>query len=185
MDAPRPTLTSPFHERLVFRQTAAETGGARLEIEATFTPRETPPPAHAHPRQTETFDVLDGTLRVRIDGRERDYGAGERFVVPPGTPHTMRAVGDAPARAVWTIEPALGTQTFFETLWGLARDGETDRNGVPNLLQAAVALRAYRHEFRLTSPPAWVQRVAFGVLAPVGRLLGYRARYARYSPSHA
>jgi len=180
MDAPR-TLTSPYHERLVFRRTAAETDGALLEIEATFTPRESPPPVHAHPRQTETFDVLDGTLRVHIGGRERDYGAGERFVVPPGTPHTMRAVGSAPARAVWRIEPALRTQTFFETLWGLARDGKTDRRGVPNPLQAAVALHAYRDEFRLASPPAWAQRVAFGALAPLGRLLGYRARYARYS----
>jgi hypothetical protein len=34
----------------------------------------------------------------------------------------------------------LNTETFFETVYGLARDGKTDENGVPNLLQQAVTL---------------------------------------------
>ena len=33
----------------------------------------------------------------------------------------------------------------------------------------------------LTKPPLLVQKVMFGVLAPVGRLLGYKAHYPKYS----
>ena len=35
----------------------------------------------------------------------------------------------------------------------------------------------YEDEFRLASPPWVVQKALFGLLAQVGRLLGYHARY--------
>ena len=44
-----------------------------------------------------------------------------------------------PARPA-ELRPALNSETFFETLYGLARDGKTDENGVPNFLQQAVTL---------------------------------------------
>ena len=34
----------------------------------------------------------------------------------------------------------------------------------------------------MTSPPPIVQKALFAVLAPIGRLLGYRAHYQEYSP---
>ena len=37
------------------------------------------------------------------------------------------------------------------------------------------------NEGYLTKPPLLVQKVMFGVLAPVGRLLGYKANYPKYS----
>jgi hypothetical protein len=48
---------------------------------------------------------------------------------------------------------------------------------VPNLLRAALIAREYQDEFRLASPPWAVQRALFGLLAPVGRLLGYHVQY--------
>ena len=41
----------------------------------------------------------------------------------------------------------------------------------------AVLFREYAGEFRLARPPWPVQRTLFALLAPLGRLLGYRARY--------
>jgi hypothetical protein len=37
------------------------------------------------------------------------------------------------------------------------------------------------NEAYLTKPPLLVQKVMFGALAPVGRLLGYKAHYPKYS----
>jgi hypothetical protein len=49
---------------------------------------------------------------------------------------------------------------------------------LPNLLQLAVLLRAYRNELILARPPPLVQTVLFGLLASIGRLLGYKAEYS-------
>ena len=84
---------------------------------------------------------------------------------------------EAGTRVNWQTRPALKTEAFFETLWGLARDGKTNDKGVPNVLQAAVIAREYEQEYRLISPPQAVQRVLFGSLGAVGLSLGYRGRY--------
>ncbi len=39
-------------------------------------------------------------------------------------------------------------------------------------------LKEYEDEYRLVRPPLPVQKVLLFVLAPIGRLLGYRARYS-------
>ena len=76
----------------------------------------------------------------------------------------------------------MNTETFFETLYGLARDGETDKNGIPNLLQQAVTLTGInKGEIYLASPPVPVQKALMAALAPVGRLLGYKDHYPKYS----
>ncbi len=48
---------------------------------------------------------------------------------------------------------------------------------MPSLLRAALIAREYEDEFRLASPPWAIQRLLFGSLALVGRLLGYQAEY--------
>ena len=69
---------------------------------------------------------------------------------------------------------------MFETLFGLGRDGKTDEEGSPRLLQGAVRLEEYEDAYRLARPPLPVQKAMLAVLAPIGKLFGYRARYARY-----
>jgi hypothetical protein len=45
----------------------------------------------------------------------------------------------------------------------------------------AVIAQEYEEEFRLAKPPWLIQKVLFGVLGPLARLLGYRAAYPKYS----
>ncbi len=170
-------------QRLVFRKTAKETEGQLVEVESFLKPGSSAPPEHFHPLQEERFEVVAGTIRAHIGGREHTYGAGEAFVIPAGTVHEMANGGNDEARFIWQTLPALKTEAFFETLWGLARDGKTNKNGVPNLLQAAVLAREYEHEFCLAQPPLVVQKIVFGILAPLGRLFGYRGSYPQYSRS--
>jgi quercetin dioxygenase-like cupin family protein len=170
---------------LVFRVTAEESGGECVEVEATYRAHSERPPEHFHPAQSERFEMLEGEMTVRMAGAERTLRAGEALDIPPGTPHAMWNAADTPARVVWRTTPALGTQTFFETLWGLAGEGRVGAKGTPGLLQMAVIVWAYRGEIRVTKPPLWIQPVIFGGLAGLGRLLGYRARYDRFSGGDA
>ena len=87
-----------------------------LVMEASYGGDGALPPEHLHPRQTEHFEVLEGTLRVIVDGLEARYGAGETFTVPPGAVHQM--AGEGPARVRWEVRPALRTAEFFERLYG-------------------------------------------------------------------
>jgi quercetin dioxygenase-like cupin family protein len=164
-------------QRLIFRKTTQDTGGELLEVESVYTkPTSSRPPVHYHPLQKERFEALSGRLNVLVDGQERTLKEGEVLIVPPGVPHEMWAA-QAGARVNWQTRPALKTEAFFETVWGLAKDGKVNDMGVPNLLRVALIAREYEDEFRLASPPWALQRALFGLLAPVGRLLGYRARY--------
>ena len=164
-------------QHLIIRNTAQDTGGELLEVEAVYTkPTPSRPPVHYHPRQEERFEVLDGRLNVLVGGQERTLGEGEVVTVAPGVPHAMWAA-EAGARVNWQTCPALRTEAFFETLWGLAKDDKTNEKGVPNLLRVELIAREYEDEFRLASPPWALQRALFGLLAPVGRLLGYHTRY--------
>ncbi len=164
-------------QHLIIRITAQDTGGELLEVESVYTkPTPSRPPVHYHPLQEERFEVLSGGLNVRVDGRERKLEEGEVLIVPPGVPHQMWAA-EAGARVNWQTRPALKTEAFFETIWGLAKDGKVSDKGVPNPLRAALIAREYEDVFRLASPPWAIQRLLFGSLALVGRLLGYQAEY--------
>ena len=84
------------------------------------------------------------------------------------------------------LRPALNTEIFFETLYGLARDDRTDENGVPNLLQQAVTLTGINKcEIYLAWPPIVVQKALLAALAPAGRMLGYKDHYPKYSAVEA
>lgn len=150
-------------QRVVLRQTAADTDGALLEMEAIYAAGGQPPPPHAHPRQEERFTGLAGAMRVLIAGRAHQLKPGEVLVIPAGTPHTMWNDGDEEAQFRWETRPALRSEEFFEHLYGLAGNG-----GRPPLLSLAALFRAYRDEFRLTSA---AHRLLFGVL---GMLASWR-----------
>jgi quercetin dioxygenase-like cupin family protein len=170
MAQPGDVLEHPRGDRLEFVTTAASSGGALLEMRATYPARTAAPVLHLHPEQEETFTVVQGALRTVIGGTEQRYVAGSTFVVPSGTPHTMHADSDEPTHFLWQVRPALRTESFFETMWALARaDGSTEWRR-PNPLDGASLMRAYAREFRLVRPPRWVQVPLFAVLAAFANL---------------
>jgi hypothetical protein len=73
----------------------------------------------------------------------------------------------------------------LETTFGRARAGKSTKQGIPkNPLQIAVLADESRGMFYATRVPVAVQEVfltLLGLLASVGRLLGYKARYPEYS----
>jgi mannose-6-phosphate isomerase-like protein (cupin superfamily) len=120
-----------------------------LEVQATWAPGGSPPPAHLHPAQEERFEVLSGQLTAVVDGARRTLGAGERLEVPRGTPHKMWKAGSEPAAASWRTRPAGRTAEWFRTIDALGAGGE--RN--PPAVSMARALTSYRDVFQLAIGP--------------------------------
>jgi quercetin dioxygenase-like cupin family protein len=172
-------------ERITFLKTTRETNGELLRYEYILPPGFTIP-EHIHPQQEERHEVLSGTLRGSVGGQERDYGEGERVVGPAGVPHAWQNPNPhQEVRIVSEISPPLAFETLFETYCGLARDGKITKQGIPrNPLQLAVLIDETRGMFYSTRVPIAVQEAflaVVGVVASVGRLLGYKARYPLYS----
>ena len=176
MLAPMPTPTRTHRtargEHVTFLRTAADTGGDLLEMQVAYAPSATPPPLHLHPEQEERFEVLRGAMWTRIGTQEVTYGTGERFVVPAGTPHTMRPAADDGAEVVWQVRPALESEAFFRVVWGI--DGEAVVGARPGLLRSVAIARRFSREFRVCRPPYPVQRALFAVLGPVAAWRGHR-----------
>jgi mannose-6-phosphate isomerase-like protein (cupin superfamily) len=165
-------------EHFEFRKTAEDTGGELLRIEALVEPRGFAAAEHVHPRQEERFEILSGEIRYRVGGVERVAGPGEELVIPRGVTHVWENAGEENLHMIIEFRPALRTEEFFESYFGLGQDGLTNpKTGLPNLVRMAVLLNEFREEIHLSRPPLLVQRIVFGTLALVGRLLGYPARY--------
>jgi quercetin dioxygenase-like cupin family protein len=168
-------------ERVIWRKVAGDTGGALLQADLFAEPGGFVPAAHVHPNQEERLQVLAGMLSFRTDGQEQILRAGQVAVVPPGRPHVWWNAGEEQVHVLVEIRPALRTEMFFETFFGLAADGKTNHRGLPNPVRWAMLAREYQDELHLARPSVATQRVLFGPLAVVGRLLGYRGWYRRYS----
>ena len=118
--------------------------------------------------------MLAGTVRARVDGREQALVPGDSLEIPRGSVHQMWNQAEEPARVIWRTTPPGRTLAWFQALDALHREGRVGRNGMPGPLAFAVLLTEYRDVFRLAGPEP-VLRTAFALLAPLGRLRGYRS----------
>ena len=178
------SLTNPVTgETLVFRTTAADSNGDRVVVEAFVEPDGAVAAAHLHPAQEECFEILAGELEFRIRKQTLVARAGDRVLVPAGTPHRFRNVGTETAPFVCTVEPALGFEQLIETMFSLAADGKVNKKGMPSPLRLAVIARHHFGDVRLPFPPAWLQWIGLTLGAPLGLLFGYRAAYAPKAPA--
>jgi mannose-6-phosphate isomerase-like protein (cupin superfamily) len=177
MAKPGDELNDSEGGKIIFKETAATSNGRLLEMEAHYPANSELPPEHYHPYQEERFQILKGTIRAIVKGQENLYQPGQEFTIPPGTPHAMHNVSSEEGRVIWQTRPAMKTEFFHETIRKLSKDGNLSTNERPSMLQLAVIFREYKDEFRLKKPPYLVQSILFGILAPIGRLRGYKARY--------
>ena len=128
------------------------------------------PALHVHPNQTETFRIVDGTVGFRLGRRRLVATAGETVVVEPGTAHTFWNAGDGQARFLCEIRPALGFERLLETMFALARDGKTNRRGLPHPLRLAAIADHHGDDIQLPILP--LPRSAIGREARRNRRMG-------------
>jgi quercetin dioxygenase-like cupin family protein len=97
-----PAITTPETQRVIpflgqryrVRVSGQDTAGtfAVMDTEAT---RGHGSPMHVHRHDCEVFLVLEGTLRVVVDGQEHEAGAGCAAVLPAGRPHGFVVTSEA------------------------------------------------------------------------------------------
>ncbi len=163
-------------EKFVFLKRPRDSQGEVFEIE--FLVREFALVAarpHIHSTAEERVEVIAGAALMRMGREEKSVGPGETVVIPAGMVHSLRGQGEEFLRFRMQMRPPMKTETMFETLIGLHRDGKS----LTNPLQAVVIAR--EHDTYLGGPPIWLQKPLIALLAAVGRLFGYRARYEKYS----
>jgi len=154
------------------KKTAADTEGRALEMEWELRPHSSGTPVHIHPTATETYEVLEGSFDVYVDGDWRTMDVGERITVPAGIPHTFRNASDDVTRVFNAHEPAMDFGTFFGRMGRMVENGSVpaDRMTLKTRLHLAIVMASHEEEIRSVDPPHGVMRA----LAAVGRLLGYR-----------
>lgn len=83
--------------------TAADTGGTFLLFEDEMD-RGKCTPLHTHPAD-ETMYVVEGDVRMHLDGEEHDVTSGGIAFAPRGVPHAFMVTSDL-ARVLWLHTPA-------------------------------------------------------------------------------
>jgi quercetin dioxygenase-like cupin family protein len=161
-------------------QSARDTEDGSLRFDYSAPPRANVS-EHVHRFQEERTEVVSGTLGMSVGGQELLLSAGQKAVGPPGVPHAWwNPSEEEEVRFVSEIRPGLEVETFFETLLGLAREGKTIGPAPRNPLQLAVLANEVASWLALRP----VEKLLFApvaALAFVGKLLGYRASYLKYS----
>jgi quercetin dioxygenase-like cupin family protein len=138
---------------------------------------------HRHPAIVERFTVIEGELTVKRNGQTGILRQTETAVAEAGVWHDWWNAGEHDARVRVEITPGERFLHMIETFFGLARLGHTDRKGMPCLLQLVPIAREFSDVVEFRSPPAAVQRIVFGALAPVAWWRGYRGTYPQFSRS--
>ena len=100
-------------ETVTFQRTSADSDGELVIAEVTLEPGGSAAGVHVHPKQTETFQILDGTVGFRL-GRERLFAtAGETVVVKAGTAHAFWNTSEGRARFRARYDPRWGSSACW------------------------------------------------------------------------
>lgn len=171
-------------EKVVIRTPSSQTNGERIIMDVYVEPGGFVAGYHNHPFSEERFTLVRGRLRVHIAGRDVILKeVGQTVLIPPGKVH--RWFSDSDDEETFMICELRNKADRFEKLvlrqlFGLAQDGRTNAAGVPSLLQRSVTLPEFADVVRYANPPWPVQRVLYGALAPIARLMGYRSCNPEY-----
>lgn len=150
---------------------AAEPSGERFESTNWLDARMPGPPVHLHPNAEESFEVLQGSLDIFVNGKWTTLRPGETAVVPPGVKHTFRN-GQEATKAIVRIRPAGRSEAFFRDMHRLIREGKAKRfppKEPRTAIYAAMLYDRYPDFIRATG----ILSVAFKVLAFVGKTLRF------------
>ncbi len=174
-------LTDKFTgDQFEFIETGQDTNGERVTLKVTLKSKGQTIDDHIHILQDETFKILSGKMTYFLDGKKHVINAGEEVTLPKDVPHNHYNMDDEPAVYIQTISPAIDVDYFIENLVGMINDGKVKEGQLP-FLQAMVTLKYLESPSLLATMPRGLQKGLASLLAPIARLLGYRAIYKQYA----
>ena len=172
------TIENPITgERLTFIKSASDTDGEVTVVEVTVRPDGFVAAAHVHPKQTEIFRIASGRMGVKLGREKLEAGSGEVLTIKPGVAYKFWNAGEDDLVFVAEVRPSLEWESLIETMYSLAADGKTSKKGMPNPFRLAVIANAHFDVVQLPVIPAWMQKAALAMGAPLGKALGYAPTY--------
>lgn len=156
-------------ERIVIRESGAQTAGELLSFDLFLPPGTHVPAAHVHPAQEERFTVAAGRMRFRLRRRTILAGPGETVVVPAGTPHWFGNAGADTAHARVEVRPALRMEELFQTTEAMAGSGRLFGTRLPRLTDLALVMLEFRREVAVPNVPASLVAALLAPMAWLGR----------------
>jgi quercetin dioxygenase-like cupin family protein len=144
-----PAITTPQTQRVIpflgqsyrVRVSGQDTAGT-FAVMDTEAPRGHGSPMHVHRHDCEIFLVLEGTLRVVVDGQEHELGAGGAVVLPAGIPHGFVVTSETARYLTMHQGP-----TFEQVAEAVAAEGD----GIPDLSRLTEIAAA--HGIDIVGPP--------------------------------
>ncbi|MEA2418420.1 MAG: hypothetical protein QOE60_626 [Thermoleophilaceae bacterium] len=153
--------------------------GPNMVMERVIKPRTGKADPHLHLDYVESFEIIDGTATIEVDGRAVNAGPGERVEIAPGTPHRNPYNDtDSDLHLRHTAAPGGPFTEAFVTSLGrhMERDTVNDQGEFSDL-QLFVVLRGTRAQSFRAGIPLALQKPVIAVGALLGRLRGYKAGY--------
>jgi len=81
------------------------------------------PAAHFHRTFSESFYVLEGTVRLFNDGKWVEGTSGDFIHIPPGGVHAFENESDAGAAMLILFAPGVARERFFQELAEIVNSG--------------------------------------------------------------
>jgi quercetin dioxygenase-like cupin family protein len=116
--------------------TEAETGGSYLLFEDALDADKVTP-LHRHPEADETFYMLDGELRLHIDGREQTLTTGGIAIIPRGVPHAFMVT--TPTARMLCLQTPGGGEAFY---WQASEPAGAGKPPMPDFARVGAAAAA-------------------------------------------
>jgi len=107
-------------DRVIVMVSADESLGALFQFEYVCRTVTSAPNDHVHMTKDESVEILEGTLHCRAGGQERILRAGEKMVIPAGTPHALWNEDPSGCRAIGEHRPKSRDRTTFEAHFAAA-----------------------------------------------------------------
>ncbi len=110
---PGGSLTRDDQDWGVFAQISGPRDGLAgiVAIEATFLPGKCHD-FHRHPGQEEVIYVIEGTIEQWLEQEKHELSAGDSVVIPASAVHATFNDGDAPAKILAILSPAVGEDGY-------------------------------------------------------------------------
>lgn len=151
----------------------------RAVFERTYPPDTGRTDPHVHFDISQTWEVLAGEARYRIEREDREAGVGDLIEIETGTRHRdIYNASDAELRVRWTVSPNNDFVEAFANCYThyLTRDKLNSQDEFKPL-QLFPILHGTKAKSYIATIPILLQKPLIPVGALSGRLRGYRARY--------
>ena len=155
MDQIRRIYNPVQKDQVTFLKTADETNGEYTLVEVELAPKGGVG-LHYHKTYSEKFDCLEGELKVQLGKTIHTLAGGATATAEPNVNHRFFNQSDNVCKFRVELRPASkGFERSLQIGYGLARDGETRKNGFPKDKYAL----AWLFDISESNLPGWMSLI--------------------------